>query len=291
MDKAIRVPGNLYITPYNTTALTLNGVSVIESCTFTEGMTGNMFLEDHMLMFVLEGVYQVRFGEEEHTVRKGQMVLLKKSILVQYKKYGEPGNENKLDYMLFFLKEELLRDWLKMAELPEATQGIPESISVENVTPRLQGYLESLRPYFGETGHIDRGLLRIKLLELLFDLANANPKLMRQMLQLKQPLRANIPETIEANVLNPVSLADLAYLSGRSLSSFKRDFQAIYNMPPSQWIRERRLERARDLLSTTAMSVTEVCYATGFEAIGHFSRLYKEHFGHSPSTLRRKEVV
>ena len=151
-------------------------------------------------------------------------------------------------------------------------------------------YVESVKPYFNEPDKINEGLLRLKMLELLFDLSSADTHVMQQLLQLRQPARTNISTVMEENLLNPVSLSDLAYLSGRSLSSFKRDFQALYNIPPSQWIREKRMEKAKELLSNTTMSVTDVCYTTGFESTAHFSRLFKEHFGYSPSSLRQQQV-
>jgi AraC-like DNA-binding protein len=79
-----------------------------------------------------------------------------------------------------------------------------------------------------EPDRINPGLIKIKLLELLFDLADADDKLLFQFLQIKRKEKRHITEIIEENLFNPVSLNDLAYLSGRSLSSFKRDFQSIY---------------------------------------------------------------
>ncbi|MFD1903052.1 helix-turn-helix domain-containing protein [Paenibacillus rhizoplanae] len=71
---------------------------------------------------------------------------------------------------------------------------------------------------------------------------------------------------MEENFMNPVSLNDLAYLSGRSLAAFKRDFQAIYNTSPLKWVRNRRLDKAKELLAETALSVTDICFfSTGFE--------------------------
>ena len=289
-NKIVKVPYGLTVAPYNQVMLKMNGLSVIESCTFTEGRSGSMFLDDHILLFVLHGVYTVKYGQEEHTVRKGQMVLLKKSIVVEYRKYGEPGDNLQLDYMMFFLKDELLKEFVKMAnvQLDQVVGTVP--VSVKDVTERLMKYVESLKPYFNEPDKIDAGLVKIKLLELLFDLSSADTHVMQQLLQLRQPARSNISTVVEENILNPVSLSDLAYLSGRSLSSFKRDFQAIYNQSPSQWIREKRLEKAKELLSTTTMSVTDICYTAGFENIAHFSRLFKEHFGFSPSSIRQQNL-
>ena len=289
-DRIIRVPEELTMTPYNQVMLKMNGLSVLESCLHTEGRSGSMFLDDHLLLFVLRGVYTVKYGREEHTVRKNQMVLLKKFIVVEYRKYGEPEDNHQLDYMMFFLKDELLKEFIKMANvrLDQVVGAAP--VSVKNVKERLLKYIESLKPYFAEPDKIDGGLIRLKLLELLFDLSSADTDVMQQLLQLRQPARQNISAVMEENIMNPVSLTDLAYLTGRSLSSFKRDFQAIYNLPPSQWIREKRLEKAKELLSSTSMTVTDICYTTGFENIAHFSRLFKEYFGYSPSAARQQTL-
>src|SRR5258706_4461284 len=106
-NKIIRVPQGLTVAPYNQIMLKMNGLSVIESWLVTDGRSGSMFLDDHVLLFVLHGVYRVKYGQEEHTVRKNQMVVLKKSIVVEYQKYGEPGDNHQLEYMMFFLKDEL----------------------------------------------------------------------------------------------------------------------------------------------------------------------------------------
>lgn len=103
------------------------------------------------------------------------------------------------------------------------------------------------------------------MLELLFDLTNADKNVLVQLLQLSQVTRKNITTTMGENLLTPVSLNELAYLSGRSLSSFKRDFLATYK-----------------LLANTTMSVTDVCYTTGFENIAHFYIFFKSHFSYKP---------
>jgi len=62
-------------------------------------------------------------------------------------------------------------------------------------------------------------------------------------------------------------------------------------MPPSQWIRKKRLEKAQELLTSTTMTVTDICYTLGFENIAHFSRLFKSQFGYPPSEFRMTILV
>lgn len=285
-EKVLKVPHDLAKEPTNKGFLKMKGLTVVESCTLTEGLKGSMFLEDHLLLFVLEGIYKVRFGNEEFTVKKNEMVLLQKSIMVEYEKSGEKGSGYLLDYMMFFLKEELLTEFINMADLQYNYPSALVPVSVKAVNERLINYINSLKPYFKEADTLKEGLIRIKLLELLFDVADADEQFLYQFVQLKRADRRGITEVVEQNITNPVSLQDLAYLSGRSLSTFKRDFQAIYNTSPVRWIRNRRLDIARDMLLHTSASVTDVCFSTGFESVAHFSKVFKERFGVAPSVYK-----
>jgi AraC-like DNA-binding protein len=286
-SKVVKAPLELTTAPYNQSVLKMNGLSVIESCTHTQGKSGTMFLEDHMLLFVLKGRYTVRFGSQTFIVKQNEMVLLQKSIVIEYEKSGEAESEYLLDYIMFFLKDDLLNEFIKMADLKPGFPAIAVPVSVNSVNERLISYIESLKPLFNESSDIGNGLVKIKLLELLFDVADADDHFLFQFLQLKRKERRSIAEVIEENIFNPVSLNDLAYLSGRSLSTFKREFKEIYNTSPLQWIRNRRLDRARELLTHSPLSVTDICFTTGFENTAHFSKVFKERFGVSPSLFKQ----
>lgn len=287
--KGLKVPHDLATVPIVQGILEMKGLTVVEACTFTQGLKGTMFLEDHLLLFVLEGTYTVRFGSQDHMVRKNEMVLLQKSIMVEYEKSGEEGSSSLLDYMMFFLKEELLTEFIKMADLESSQPAVLVPVSVQQVNEQLLHYIHSLKPHFKENRPVKDGWMKVKLLELLFDVADADERFLYQFLQLKQTKRRGITEVVEQNVTNPVSLNDLAYLSGRSLSAFKRDFQAIYNTPPLRWIRNRRLDMAKEMLLHTSLSVTDICFSTGFESVAHFSKVFKEKFGIAPSMIRQNE--
>jgi len=283
-----KVPGCLTTAPYNNNALRLNGLSIVESCTHTNTRIGSMFLTDHMLLFVQHGTNTVRHGKMEYVVRENEMILLKKATLIEYHKVGDPQIDNLYDSMMFFLKDEFLKDFIKMANIQSLQTEEQARISVKPVKERLLKFFESIKPYFNEPENIDAGLMKLKMLELLYDISGTDKNWLQQLLQLKQPVHTDISNIVEENFTNPVSLSELAYLSGRSLSSFKRDFQSIYQIPPAQWIREKRLLKAKELLHNTALSVTDICYTAGFENVAHFSKLYKDFFGHPPSLKRQR---
>ncbi|REK77745.1 helix-turn-helix domain-containing protein [Paenibacillus paeoniae] len=284
--KAVKMPQGLA----SVGMLEMKGLSVMGACGYSDIKTGRMYLQDHVLLVVIEGVYRVRYGEQKYEVRKNEMVLLHKGIVVDYEKYGEEDSKHILDYMMFFLKDELLHEFMKISSLSSSDFVSSATVAVHSVSERLLSYVASLKPYFKEPEGIKDELIKLKMLELLFDLLDADQGLLNQILQLRQQRPTSIVEVVEENLLNPVSLQDLAYLSGRSLSTFKREFRKIYNEPAIQWIRNRRLEKAKELLTHSAISITEICYATGFENVSHFSKVWKKKYGVSPSAMRNRGV-
>ncbi|NOU99450.1 helix-turn-helix domain-containing protein [Paenibacillus planticolens] len=284
IKKAVKMPQSLASVGF----LKMKGLSVMGACAYSDIKTGRMYLQEHVLLVVLEGVYIVRYGDQEYTVRKNEMALLHKGIVVEYEKYGEADSRHILDYMMFFLKDELLHDFMKISSLPVSESVSPAAAAVHPVNERLLSYTASLKPYFAEPEGIQDELIKLKMLELLFDILDADQGLLNQIMQLRQQRPTSIVEVVEKNLLNPVSLQDLAYLSGKSLSTFKREFRKIYNEPAFHWIRNRRLEKAKELLTHSGISITEVCLATGFENVSHFSKVWKKKYGVSPSVMRHR---
>lgn len=275
----------------NNKVLMLNGYSAIQSCIYNEYKEGTLFLKENMLLFIIEGTLNICYGKEKYSVCKNQMAYLKKDILFEYQTGIESGDNGKVEYILVSLKYELVKEFTKIAELSFAVTEVSSPVTINMIDDRLLNYINSLEPYFMEPKKVEASLIKIKLLELLFYLSGNNNKILEQVLDLREHFRNNITTTVEDNIMNSLSLNELAVLSGRSLSSFRRDFLSIYNMPPSQWIREKRLKKAQEYLQSTTMTVTDICYTLGFESIAHFSRIFKSRFGYPPSGFRHNILV
>lgn len=74
-----------------------------------------------------------------------------------------------------------------------------------------------------------------------------------------------------------------AYLTGRSLAIFKRDFQKTFHTSPNRWIQQKRLEEAYYLIKEKGRKPSEVYLEVGFETLSHFSYSFKQFFGVNPS--------
>lgn len=272
----------------NANILTFNGDLAIRSSAGAE-ITGNpVLVKDRTLLFVTKGCLEITHGTANYLIGQNQMALLKRDILVKY----NPSPQSLVDetqLITVFLKEHLLKDFIKLARLSVFPPARSTDVTVDEIDRALLKFLDSLQLYF-EYERIDENITRIKLLELLFNLARKQGAVLQQLMDLRPHFRADITATVEDHLMDSMSLPELAASSGRSLSSFKRDFVAIYNMSPSKWLRQRRLEKAGELFRNTTMTVTDVCYTLGFENLTHFSRLFKAHFGYPPSRFRTTTI-
>jgi AraC-like DNA-binding protein len=90
---------------------------------------------------------------------------------------------------------------------------------------------------------------------------------------------------------DPLDLDALAREAGYSRFHFARSFRDTYGLTPRVYLSARRVERARELLRTANLNVTEICYLVGFSSLGSFSARFKGEVGLSPSEYREREIA
>lgn len=92
---------------------------------------------------------------------------------------------------------------------------------------------------------------------------------------------------INSHLTKPFSESDLAELSGQSQSAFSRSFRRHTGMALVQYVNRLRINFACHLLmSQSAMSITDICFAAGFNNISNFNRRFLEQKGMAPSRFR-----
>ncbi len=95
-------------------------------------------------------------------------------------------------------------------------------------------------------------------------------------------------ELIDRCYDQPLNLHELSSEACFSRFHFLRLFRRAFNKTPHQYLIERRLERAKELLSANDLRVTDVCFEVGFESLGSFSSLFHKHVGHAPAIYRQR---
>jgi transcriptional regulator GlxA family with amidase domain len=109
--------------------------------------------------------------------------------------------------------------------------------------------------------------------------AQQDPALLRRLLRAKDRMDAASHEAW------PVKR--LAEVSGVSAAHFARSFKQAFGIPPHRYLLTRRIEQATTLLRDTDLPIIEIAYATGWESLGTFGRIFRDITGQSPSALRR----
>jgi len=97
-------------------------------------------------------------------------------------------------------------------------------------------------------------------------------------------------DLMDRSYAEPLDLDAIASAAGYSRFHFVRAFRGAYGRTPRDYLSARRIERARDLLRTANLTVTEVCFLVGFSSLGSFSGLFKREMGVTPSEYRAREV-
>jgi AraC-like DNA-binding protein len=91
---------------------------------------------------------------------------------------------------------------------------------------------------------------------------------------------------MDRHYAEPLDLEAIAGRAHASKAHFVREFRATFGETPHQYLLTRRLERAKHLLHTTQLSVTEVCLAVGLQSLGSFCTSFKRIVGVTPGQYR-----
>jgi AraC-like DNA-binding protein len=152
----------------------------------------------------------------------------------------------------------------------------------------LDSFVSSMMPYFDKPQMAKDELLLLKLKELIYILSDFgnNPVVNQIIGTLYSAEEIAFDEIISANIYHNLSIGELAHLTARSESSFKRDFRKWYGDSPAKYFKTKRLDKSADLLKNSNTPISEIAWECGFENPAHFSASFHDFFGKSPREYR-----
>jgi AraC-like DNA-binding protein len=95
-------------------------------------------------------------------------------------------------------------------------------------------------------------------------------------------------DVIDRNYARPLDVATLAAEAHASSAHFSRSFKKAFGETPHKYLLRRRIERAKELLRGTDLSVTEVSLEVGFQSLGSFGSAFRELVGEPPGRYARR---
>ncbi len=252
---------------------------------FNDGMSCLHRNHSHVLVYMYSGELEINEREKITRLHKGDCAFIRKDFGVQLTKKSYKEEQFKAIFLMFTTK--FLRDFysrLDKNKLPEEARRSKVSLcKLPSNCPDIVSLFESMTPYFDSDIQPTEDLLNLKMTEGVYVLLNTNKSLYASLFDFADPWKIDILEFLEKNYMNDLTMEEIANYTGRSLATFKRDFRKISDLSPQKWIIRRRLEAAHALILSGKRKVTEICFDVGFKNLSHFSKVYKEMYGSSPT--------
>ncbi len=268
------------------------GFRFVEYRSYESAHRTRVWSESNFIIFVLQGQKVVEAGNGRFELTVDQALFLRKGA---YLMSEIPLKRGVFQSVLFFIEDEFLERFAQRHAdlLPDNKQASAAPAIRLHITSPVSQFYHAVLPYFDTPlNEARRRGLSLKLEELLLNLI-AEPQNQGFALYLNGLLRSKptIPSVMEQNFRLPLPLEGFAKLAQRSLSSFRRDFEQAYEMPPGRWLQQRRLRHAAHLLEHTGLPVTQAALEAGFRDASHFSHAFKAQYGCSPSAFRESTAA
>jgi AraC-like DNA-binding protein len=243
---------------------------------------GEITLPDHVLVGVLAGELKVVQAARTRYAVAGDTLLLPRNQPATLLKSPKDGVAYQA--VVLTLPTALVQAYYAHRSQVPAQPAVPEPLLFSS-SPLLQSLFASLLPYLELQQPLPEKLLLGKLTEALEILRSLDPQSDRVLAHFAEPGKVNLVEFMEANYLFNLPLATFSYLTGRSLTTFKRDFRKAFQVSPQRWLTQKRLVLAHYQLAEKSRKPVELYLEVGFENLAHFSFAFKKQFGYPPTAL------
>lgn len=199
--------------------------------------------------------------------------------------------EGEIDELQIFLQPDVLQRTAE--ELDHGPVTLVDGIAIED--PQIWQIAQDLRAELAAPGAGTRLFADTAAQRLALALLRGHSSLRGAALGDAAPERATALapyrlrralEYIEASLEHDLSLADIARAAGLSEFHFARGFKAATGTTPHRYLNDRRLQRAQDLLRTTAMPIAQVAVAAGFGSQSRLTTALREARGMTPKRYR-----
>ncbi|MCC8087963.1 MAG: AraC family transcriptional regulator [Rikenellaceae bacterium] len=238
---------------------------------------------DHYLVYVYSGEYRIIEGKKRTVIKPGECVFVRRDNRVNMEKYSVGDEPFRGIFMM--LKRPFLRELYQKTDkntLPVDAVKFKQSAVKINERPEITSLFLSLTPFFDQAVQPSDELMYLKQVEGVYLLLRDDKRFYPTLFDFTQPWKIDILEFLEQNYMYELSVEEIAAFTGRSLSSFKRDFKQVSDLSPQKWIIHRRLKAAYDMIKGEGKRVSDVYTEVGFKNLSHFSVAFKKQYGFSP---------
>lgn len=251
------------------------------SCYEDKFFKSDIMFDQHMLIWFISGETKIVQADATYFFKKGDIFLIPRNQLATIINYPKDGQPHKT--VVMHLTTAKLRDYYGNQDVKPKTS-VPQKFFCYNSHLLLESCLTSLIPYF-DMKELPQDIASLKITEAISILRVIDNGIDDVLANFEEPGKIDLASYMEKNFMFNLPLEKFGYLTGRSLTTFKRDFNKVFNITPQRWLTQKRLELAHYYFVEKKKRPIEVCYEVGFENLSHFSFAFKKQFGYAPTEL------
>jgi AraC-like DNA-binding protein len=262
------------------------GDSFLYSCTFDKAYTYEKFVPEHVLAYQISGQTQIYHQRGEMLLEEGQFLLARRNQFAKSIKL--PVADKEYQCISVFLTNDRLQQFALDNDIRcEQRYHGNRNILLEP-NNMLKGYFLSVIPYTESAKPVSKKLASIKANEAIALLLEIRPDLESFLFDFSDPHKLNLEEFMLKNFHYNAPIEHFAKLSGRSLTSFKREFSDIFKTSPGTWLKAKRLSEAYYLIKKKSQKPQDIYLDLGFENLSHFYTSFKQKYGMTPAEINPK---
>jgi AraC-like DNA-binding protein len=243
-------------------------------------------------LYMLEGEMQYQIDDEQIDIPCKHSLFL--NCINSGKQIGNSNSGNNNEIVIVNFHPDILKK-IYDRELPLLLQPLKNTVSnksseIINNDFLIQKYIEGLLFYFNNPSLVNEDILVLKLKEIIILLSQTrNAEAIQIILsQLFSPATYTFKQIIEAHLFSQLTIEELAQRNNLSVSSFKREFTKLYNDTPANYIKNKKLEKAAELLLVSGERITDIAFQCGFNDLANFTKSFSDKYNTTPTNYRLK---
>lgn len=242
-------------------------------------------LPDFLYTYIIAGSATVVVDNESKRFSAGDSIVIARRQKADITFLPEEGKEGYFHAIHIRISEKDVDDYFFHNAAPNKKSTAPDGkIQKLSDHPLLHGLSLLLEDGMKQGFRAEWIFTKMKIQECIHILVMLNEQIYPWLAEHNHWQKIDLRTFMEKNYRYNIPLEQLAQASGRSLSTFRRDFINEFGTTPSRWLIARRLEEAYRLI-TSGKRPGEILIDLGFESFSHFTRCFKQRFGLLPSQL------
>ena len=246
--------------------------------------------DDACFIYFEEGKAKINSAYEQEQIINKEAVLLKCGTY--FSDLIPQPQSDMFKILVFHLPKEIIREIYK-EQFPISSGPVQMTfIHKIDASRILYEFIKGLQFYFDNPQIVNEELLKLKIKELILLLLQTHiAETIKDLFNgLFSATEINMKQVVYSHIFSNLSITDLAGLSNMSLATFNRQFKKLFNDTPSSFFKNKRLEKAKELIKASDITIGEIAFETCFSDVAHFSRSFKEKFGCTPTEYRNAPV-